>query len=192
VADPPDYVALRTGDCVDEGMTGAPVLDTLGGMSLPPRWRKLVLTLHVITAVGWLGVDLVLLTFGVAGLAGADPEVVYPAQSLVGRLLFTPLSALVWLIGVCNAVFTPWRLFRHWWVLVKLLLTTVMLCLVCFLLYPGLTEAGNLAGALPQRDRINMVVAPAVSTSLLIFATVLSTYKPWGRTSRPAARSRSH
>jgi hypothetical protein len=164
-------------------------------MVLPPRWRKLVLTVHVITAVGWLGVDLVLLTFGVSGLVGADPELVYPAQSMIGRLLFVPLSVLVWLIGVCNAVFTPWRLFRHWWVLVKLVLTTVMLCLVLFLLYPGLTEAGELAGALPHSDRIDMVVAPAVSSSLLIFATVISTYKPWGRTaraSRPVARSRSH
>ena len=25
------------------------------------------------------------------------------------------------------------------------------------------------------------MVAPTVSTSLLVFATVLSTYKPWGR-----------
>ena len=31
-------------------------------MRLPPRWRKAVLTVHVMTAVGWLGVDLVLLT----------------------------------------------------------------------------------------------------------------------------------
>ncbi|MBB4760880.1 hypothetical protein ACFQFC_32515 [Amorphoplanes digitatis] len=162
-------------------------------MVLPPRWRKFVLTVHVITAVGWLGVDLVLLTFGIAGLAGADPEIVYPAQSMIGRLLFTPLSVLVWLVGVANAVLTPWRLFRHWWVLVKLVLTTVMLCLVLFLLYPGLVEAGDLAGALPRPDRINMVVAPTVSSSLLIFATVISTYKPWGRTpSRPVARSRSH
>ena len=150
-------------------------------MRLPPRWRKAVLTVHVVTAVGWLGVDLVLLTFGIAGLTGADPELVYPAQSLIGRMLFTPLSVLVWLVGVVNAVFTPWGLLKHWWVVVKLLLTTLMLVLVLFLLYPGLTEAGELAGALPRPDRINMVVAPSVSTSLLIFATVLSTYKPWGR-----------
>jgi hypothetical protein len=153
-------------------------------MRLSPRWRKAVLTLHVVTAVGWLGVDLVLLTFGIVGLTGADPDLVYPAQSLIGRLLFTPLSVLVWLIGVVNAIFTPWRLLKHWWVVVKLLLTTLMLVLVLFLLYPGLTEAGELAADLPRPDQINMVVAPSVSTSLLIFATVLSTYKPWGRVRR--------
>ena len=154
-------------------------------MRLPPRRRKLVLTVHVITAVGWLGVDLVLLTFGISGLAGAEEDLVYPAQSYIGRMLFTPLSVLVWLIGVVNAIFTPWGLLRHWWVVVKLLVTTLMLGLVLFLLYPSLADAGTLAGDLPRRDRINMVVAPSVSTSLLIFATVLSTYKPWGRTRKP-------
>lgn len=169
---------------------------TLSGMSakLSPPWRKFVLTAHIVTAVGWLGVDLVLLTLGIAGLAGADPAVVYPAQSLVGRVLFTPLCVLVWLVGVGNALFTPWGLFRHRWVLVKLLITTLMVGLVLFLLYPGLTEAGELAGDLPGPDRVNMVVAPAVSSTLMVIATVLSTYKPWGRrgaVSRPAARPRS-
>ena len=155
-------------------------------MKLNPRWRKAVLTLHIATAVGWLGVDIVLLTLGVSGLAGADPDVVYAAQSLIGRVLFTPLSALVWLVGVINAVCTPWRLFRHWWVLVKLLLTTLMLGLVLFLLYPGLVQAGELGAALPSGDRVNLVVAPSVSSSLLIFATVVSTYKPWGKVRRAA------
>jgi hypothetical protein len=154
------------------------------GMTLTPRWRRAVLTVHVITAVGWLGVDLVLLTLGISGLAGADPDVVYPAQSLVGRMLFTPLSALVWLVGVANAAYTKWGLVKHWWVLVKLLLTTLMLVLVVVLLYPALTRAGELAGAMEFADRVNLVVAPSVSTSLLITATVLSTYKPWGRVRR--------
>jgi hypothetical protein len=88
-----------------------------------------------------------------------------------------------------NAMLTPWGLLKHWWVLVKLLVTTLMLGLVLFLLYPSLAEAGSLAAELPRRDRINMVVAPSVSTTLLIFATVLSTYKPWGRTSLSRQRS---
>jgi hypothetical protein len=61
-------------------MTRQPSDGKVAGMRLPPRWRMAVLTVHVITAVGWLGVDLVLLTFGIAGLSGADPDLVYPAQ----------------------------------------------------------------------------------------------------------------
>jgi hypothetical protein len=153
-------------------------------MRFPPRWRKAVLTLHVVTAVGWLGVDVVLLALGIGGLSGGvDKDLAYPAMSIVGAALFVPLSYLVWVVGVVNAVGTPWGLLRWWWVAAKLGIVTVMLFLVTFLLYPGLAEAGDLGSALPRRDQINLVVAPAVSSTLLIVSTVLSTYKPWGRRS---------
>jgi hypothetical protein len=154
-------------------------------MKVSPRWRKALLTLHIATAVGWLGADLVLLTFGVAGLRGTDPALVYPAAELVGRYVFAPLSLAVLLIGVLSALLSPWRLLRYWWVVTKLSIVAVMVVLVFVLLLPGLDQAGGLGPALPERDRINLVVAPSVSSTLLLIATVLSTYKPWGRV-RPA------
>lgn len=154
-------------------------------MKLSPRWRKALLTTHVITAVGWLGADLVLLALGISGLAGADPAVVYPAAALIGTVLFAPLAVVVWLVGVLDAVLSPWRLFQYRWVVVKLALTTVMLGLVLFLLLPTLREMGELGAALDARGRLDLVIPPAVSSTLLIIATVLSTYKPWGRIKRP-------
>jgi hypothetical protein len=137
-------------------------------------------------SVGWLGTDLVLLTLGIGGLSGAaDPAVVYPAMGLIGRVLFVPLSVLVWIVGVVNAIGTPWGLFKWWWVAIKLGIVTVMLGLVTFALYPNLVDASELGAALPQRQRLDMVVAPSVSSTLLLIATVLSTYKPWGRTRKP-------
>jgi len=153
-------------------------------MKLSRRWRKALLTLHIVTAVGWLGADLVLLTFGIAGLTGRDPRMVYPAAALVGTFVFAPLSLAVWLIGVASALLSPWRLLRHWWVVTKLGLVTVMVVLVFLALLPGLQDAGTLGPALPTRDRINLVVAPSVSTTMLVVAAILSTYKPWGGTRR--------
>jgi hypothetical protein len=46
--------------------------------------------------------------------------------------------------------------------------------------YPTLALAGELAGALPDRERLDLVVTPSVSNSLLLFATAVSTYKPLG------------
>lgn len=159
---------------------------------LSPPARKALLTLHLVTSLGWLGVDLVLLALGVAVLRGADPAAVYPISALVGTVLFAPLSVAVWLVGVASALLTPWGLLRHRWVLVKFLLTTVMTGLVLFQLTPTLRHAGEVGAAFPVRDRIDLVVAPSVSTTLLIVATVLSTYKPWGRlrraTGTPARR----
>jgi hypothetical protein len=109
---------------------------------------------------------------------------VYPAAEMVGRYVFAPLSLAVWLIAVLSALLSPWRLLRHWWVVAKLGIVTVMVVLVFLLLLPGLDQAGGLGSALPERDRINLVVAPSVSSTLLLIATVLSTYKPWGRVRR--------
>jgi hypothetical protein len=156
----------------------------LGRVTLTPRWRKAVLTLHVITSVGWLGTDFVLLTLGIAGLSGADPAVVYPAMGLIGTVLFIPLSVVVWVIGVFNAWATPWRLLTHWWVVAKLIVTTFMLGMVLLVLRPQLQDALALGLDLPRRQRLSLVAAPIVSSSLLVFATILSTYKPWGRVRR--------
>ncbi|MGV9215053.1 hypothetical protein ACTFTM_24600 [Micromonospora sp. RB23] len=148
---------------------------------IAPTTRKALLTLHLVTSLGWLGADLVLLTLGIAAQRGADPAVVYPVAGLVGTVLFAPLSVLVWLIGVASALLTPWGLLRYRWVVIKLVITTVMVGLVLFLLTPNLRHAAALGAALPARDRADLVIAPAVSTTLMIIATVLSTYKPWGR-----------
>ncbi|MGC4854183.1 hypothetical protein ACLQ24_12505 [Micromonospora sp. DT4] len=148
---------------------------------IAPTTRKALLTLHLVTSLGWLGTDLVLLTLGIAAQRGADPAVVYPVARLVGTVLFAPLSVLVWLVGVASALLTPWGLLRYRWVLIKLVITTVMVGLVLFLLTPNLRHADALGAALPARDRADLVIAPAVSTTLMIIATVLSTYKPWGR-----------
>lgn len=150
-------------------------------MTLTPRWRKAVLTVHVISAVGWLGTDLVLLTLGAAGLAGWRPEVAYPAQGFIGLYLFTPLSLIVWLVGLINALVTPWGLLKHWWVVAKFAIVTLMLGLVVFALRPNLVAA--LDGGLDRQHQLNLLIAPIVSSCLLVFATVLSTYKPWGRRS---------
>ncbi|MEQ4302284.1 hypothetical protein ABNF97_12970 [Plantactinospora sp. B6F1] len=159
------------------------VAGSMAGMKLSPPWRKALLTLHVVTAVGWLGVDLVLLTLGVAGAGGSDPDLVYPALALVGQSVFVPLSVLAWLVGVASALLTPWGLVRHRWVLVKLVITTVMLGAVLFALLPSL-RAAELGAATPPDARQGLLAAPIVSSSLLVVATVLSTYKPWGRIRR--------
>ena len=118
-------------------------------MPFPPRWRRLVLTLHVITAVGWLGTDLVLLTLGICGLAGVDPAVVYPAQGLIRLILFTPLSLLVWLVGVVNAIGARWGLCPSLVVATKLGIVTLMLALVAFALRPNLLAAWHDGATLP-------------------------------------------
>ncbi len=151
-------------------------------MRLSPPWRKALLTLHVVSAVGWLGADMVLLTLSIAGRNGADPAVVYPAIGLVGSALLVPISVLSWLVGVVSGLVTRWGVLRHWWVVVKLGVTTILTTLVLFALWPGLREATELGAALPQETRDQLLIAPSVSFVALVALTAISAYKPWGRT----------
>jgi hypothetical protein len=157
-------------------------------MRFPPRIRKAVLTAHVVTAVGWLGAEVVVLALAVAGQAGADPAVVYPAIGLVGPPLLVPLAVAAWVVGVVGSLGTPWGLLRHWWVIAKLASTTVMAALVLLALRPTLVAAADLGAALPAPERGQLVVASSVATTLLVLNTAVSVYKPWGRT-RPVRRA---
>jgi hypothetical protein len=65
----------------------------MSAMKLSPRWRKLLLTIHVVSAVSVLGTDLVLLVLGISSMRGADPQTVYPAAHLVATWLLAPARA---------------------------------------------------------------------------------------------------
>jgi hypothetical protein len=151
--------------------------------------RKAVLTAHVVTAVGWLGAEVIVLALAAAGLGGADPAVVYPAIGLIGVPLLVPLALTAWAIGVVSGLGTPWGLVRYRWVLVKLVSTTVMAALVVFALRPTLVLAADLGAALPAAERQQLVIASTVATTLLVLNTAVSVYKPWGRRPGPAGRS---
>lgn len=138
---------------------------------------------HVVTSVGWLGADAVLLVLATAGLAGAGagPAAVYPAAELVCVVLIVPLSLLAWLTGVLCALGTRWGLLRHWWVVSKLALTTLMAVLVLVALTPSVRAAADAAETLSTQERSQLVVPPSVACTLLVLNVVLSVYKPWGR-----------
>jgi hypothetical protein len=126
---------------------------------LAPRGRRLWLTVHVITSVGWLGLDLGLLALGVTGrwfTPRAGELGVYRAIDLLGYAAVLPLALLAALSGVVLSLGTPWGLLRYRWVAIKLVLTV------------GAAAATILAG------------------TLYTTATVLSVYKPGRR--RPAPR----
>ncbi len=97
-------------------------------MIMTPRLRKFALTAHVISSVGWLGAGAVVLALGVVGLTSQDDQTVraaYLATESIAWLVLVPLALASLVIGVVNALGTKWGLFRHYWVLAKLLLTIV-------------------------------------------------------------------
>src|SRR5829696_5200361 len=57
----------------------------MSAMKLSPRWHKLLLSVHVATAVSVLGTDLVLLVLGISSVRGAgahgDPDRSHPLRA---------------------------------------------------------------------------------------------------------------
>lgn len=94
--------------------------------TMTPRLRKFVLTAHVTTSVGWLGAVLAYLALDVTATTSRDVPTVraaYVGMDLTIWYAIVPLALASVLIGIINALGTPWGLFRHYWVLLKFLLT---------------------------------------------------------------------
>jgi hypothetical protein len=156
-----------------------------------PGLRKLVLTAHIAFSVGWLGAVAAFLVLAIAGLTSQDAQMVraaYPAMELTARFVIVPLAFASLLSGLIQSLGTPWGLFRHYWVLVKLLLTTfatiVLLMKMSLIGYAARRAAETTSSSADLRAAgIPLVVHAAGGILVLLVVTILSVYKPWGLTS---------
>src|ERR687892_11222 len=115
-------------------------------MTLTPPLRKLTLTAHVTASVGWIGALAVFLAHAVASLISQDAQMVRAASlamALSAWFVILPLSLASLITGLVQALGTPWGLFRHYWVVAKLLLTVV----ATIVLLLKLESISHLAGA---------------------------------------------
>lgn len=154
-------------------------------MTMPPRLRKAVLATHVVTSVGWLGAVLAYIALDVTAVASTDIDRVraaYVAMEVTVSYAIVPLALASVLIGIVNALGTSWGLFRHYWVLVKLLLTlvaTAVLLLEAQTIRSLAEAAGAAADPLELQGSLPHSVGGLV---VLLLVTVLSIYKPKGLT----------
>jgi hypothetical protein len=159
-------------------------------MMMTPRLRKLVLTAHIASSVGFLGAAATFLALAVTGLMSRDEQIMrtaYLGMALATWSVIVPLSLASLLIGLVHSLGTPWGLFRHYWVLVKLLLT--LLCAIALLVHTRpidylASEAARegFSNADLRGVRIQLVVAAGLALLALLAATALSVYKPPGMT----------
>jgi hypothetical protein len=150
--------------------------------------RKALLTAHVTASVGWLGAVAGFLALSIAGLTSQDAQTVratYLAMEAIGWFVLVPFSLASLLTGVVQSLGTKWGLFRHYWVLVKLLINVI--ATVILLLY--MQTLSSLAGVAAEstldpsglRDPSPVLHAGA-ALLLLLVATTLAVYKPRGMT----------
>src|SRR5882757_5508421 len=153
------------------------------------RLRKLVLTVHIIFSVGWFGAVAAFLALAIAGLTSRDAQMVrtaYVGMELTARFVIVPLAIASLLSGIVQSLGTPWGLFRHYWVLAKLLLTAFATA-VLLAKMPLIHYAARAAEATPSKTDLHtagiQLAFHATGGMLVLLAiTALSVYKPWGLT----------
>jgi hypothetical protein len=151
------------------------------------RWRQLVVWLHVITSVGWMGQALTLVSLLAVRLA--DPGGAVAATTMASYLdlgLLAPLANASAFTGLLLAVTTSWGLFRHWWVAAKFAITLTQLYVGIFLLSPGLDATVTSARAGSQGPTVAMLIGGVLMAGAIGFQAWLSIAKPWRRI-RPSA-----
>jgi hypothetical protein len=165
-------------------------------MTMTPRLRKLALTAHVTSSVGWLGAITVFLALALIGLTSESAQTVrgtYLVMEPAARFVLVPLALASLLTGLVQSLGTTWGLFRHYWVLFKLLIN--VFATIVLLLY--MQTLGGLAdvAADPNAD-LGAVrsASPALHAGaallLLLVATTLAVHKPRGLTPYGQRRQR--
>jgi hypothetical protein len=160
-------------------------------MTMTPRFRQFALTAHVTFSVGWIGAVAAFLALAVAGLTSQDAQMVraaYLAMDLTIRFVIVPLAIASLLTGLVQSLGTPWGLFRHYWVLVKFLLTVVAIIILLNYMQTASVIAGRAADPtfssddfLARRTPFAVLHAGGGLLVLLVTAT-LGMYKPRGMT----------
>jgi hypothetical protein len=158
---------------------------------MTPRLRKFALTAHVICSVGWLGGVAASLALVVAGLTSQEAPVVraaYLTMELTGWFVLLPFSIASLITGLVQALGTTWGLFRHYWIVAKLLIN-VSATIVLVMYMQTLSYLAGVAAetTMPNGDlgglrSPSVVVHAAAALLLLVVATTLSVYKPRGMT----------
>ena len=161
---------------------------------MTPTVRKLTITAHVVFSVGWLGAVAACLVLSIAGLTSHDPEVVrgaYLSMDLISRFVIIPLCFAALITGLLQALGTPWGLFRYYWIVMKFglaVFATIALLIHQFAVMAMAAKrvSGAAVETLFSADfsalKTELVRAPSLAIVLLLLATSLGVYKPWGLT----------
>lgn len=159
-------------------------------MIMKPPLRRLALAAHITFSVGWLGAVGGFLALAVQSLKIQDAQLMrgfYLALWVTGWYVIVPLCLASLATGLIQSLGTQWGLFRHYWVSTKFILTVVS-TLVLFAFTRTLGDIGVLTAdaGLSVDELRNLSQSPVLHSSggllVLLVNTILSVYKPWGRT----------
>jgi hypothetical protein len=141
--------------------------------------RRFTLTAHITSSVGWLGAVMAFLALAVIGLTSRDEATVrgaYLVMAPAAWFVLVPLAHASLLSGIAISLGTSWGLCRHYWVVLKLVITAF--ATVILMIYMGTFRqmAGVAADPVVELGLVrnpSPLVHATLALILLVTATVL-------------------
>lgn len=157
---------------------------------MTPGVRKVALTTHVTSSVGWLGAVASFLALAIAGVTNQDVQIVrsaYVTMHLVTWFVIVPMSLASFASGIVQSLGTTSGLFRHYWIVTKLMLTVLATIILLVHTQPiDRIASVALMSELSRSDlwqlRLQLIGDASAALFVLFATTALSVYKPWGMT----------
>ena len=177
----------------------APTLDAVS-IRISQKIKRFLVSVHVICAMGWVGsvlAVLFLLSIRDRSALAQSYEISELCKKIDDQLIipFAMLSLVSGLV-LCSAL--NWGFVRHWWIVVKGLMTVSFIVFGTIALGPWLNKSAEIASAtsgvtslvslVTQHDRLYLQLSHLLSAGvpiqllLLLIIVVISYVKPWGLT----------
>ena len=158
-------------------------------MIMPPALRKLTLAVHLTVSVGWVGAVAGYIALDVTAAAGRDADTLrfaYLGMERIAVSVIVPLALASLLTGLIVSLGTKWGLFRHYWVLISLVLTTLATLVLlsetrAISAYAEVATDPTTSGE-ELRALGSTLLHSVGGTLVLLVVLVLNIYKPRGLT----------
>ena len=157
--------------------------------TMSPSLRKFVLALHLTLSVGWVGAVAAYLALDVAAATSEDAQTLraaYLGMESIARSVIVPLAFASLVTGLVMSLGTKWGVFRHYWVLISLVLTViatgVLLVEVRVIRSLAAMAADPATSGEHLRAMSSTLVHSVGGTVVLLVILVLNVYKPQGMT----------
>jgi hypothetical protein len=155
---------------------------------MTPALRRFTFTTHVTSSVGWVGAVMAFLALALIGFTSDDEVKVRGAYLLMAPaawFVLVPLAHASLLSGIVLSLGTTWGLFRHYWVVLKLGITVFATVILLMYMRTFSQMAGVAEDPLLELEVVrnaSPIVHAMLALILLLAATVLGVYKPFGLT----------
>ena len=158
-------------------------------MTMGPRARKFTLAVHVTISVGWIGAVAAYIALDIVTASNQEPQALrsaYAGMALIAGNVIVPLAVGSLITGLVISLGTKWGLFRHYWVVMSLILTAIATA-VLFVEMQTINHLAHVA-ADPTTSSDEVRALPSTlphsvgGSLVLLVVLVLNMYKPKGMT----------